>query len=402
MKMQSQAKAKRYTLEYPELGTEPVPIEPYVSPEIFELEREKVFKRAWLNVGRAEEIPKPGDYLVREIQACNASIILVRGEDGEIRGFHNVCRHRGTKLVWDGSGSRRAFSCRYHGWTYNSEGRLIGVPEEEMFFDFDKSQHGLVPVATGVWEGFIFINLDPSPKETLKEYLGELVGLLRGYPFSELTACYCYRAELGCNWKLLVDSQQEGYHAKTLHRRSLPGFLTNREEPSRHVVNIKLFKRHAVISYYGNRERRLTPVEALSYRFGTSVAKFVREFTPERMPAGLNATRDPNWAFDEYVIFPNFHLLLFIGMYITHNMWPIAVDKAIWEARAYLPSAKTAGELFSREYARCMLRDAWLEDGSTLEASQAGVASGALSHFILQDQELLIRHFQKVLKDFTR
>ncbi|MBI3951653.1 MAG: aromatic ring-hydroxylating dioxygenase subunit alpha [Acidobacteria bacterium] len=391
---------RRYTLDYPELGTDPVPVEPYISEEYFKLEQEKVFKRTWLNVGRVEEIPNAGDYFVRELPVCKTSILVTRGKDGVIRGFHNVCQHRGTKLVWNESGCCQAFACKYHGWSYAPDGRLIGVPEEDMFFDFDKRKIRLAPVATDVWEGFIFINLDPNPEESLQAYLGELVGLLHGFPFSDLPVCYSYKADLKCNWKIIVDSQQEGYHAKMLHRRSLPGFLTNKENPSSHVIHMKLYKRHRVISYYGNRTRKPSPAEALAYQFGTSVAKFVQEFSGEKMPKGLNPTRDPHWAFDEYVIFPNFHLLLFFGMYITHHVWPVAVDRAIWEARAYLPRAENAAEMFSREYSKCLLRDAWLEDGSTLEASQVGLESGAITHFILQDQELMIRHFQKVLRDY--
>ena len=391
---------KKWTLEYPELGTGPIPTEPYISKECFELEREKILKRVWLNVGRVEEIPENGDFLVREIAVGNASILIVRGKDGVIRGFHNVCKHRANKLVWEDHGSCGGFSCKYHGWTYSSDGQLIGVPEEDMFFDFEKSTITLAPVATDIWEGFIFVNLDPEPKETLREHLGELADRMQGYPFAKMPLCYSYRAELKCNWKVVVDSQQEGYHAKTLHRRSLPGFLTNKENPSCHVVNMKLYKRSRLISYFGNRNRKPTPAEAIAFRLGVALTKFPEEFSPERLPTGLNSTRDPNWAFDEYVIFPNFHLLLFIGMYITHMVWPVTVDRTVWEAKVYLPPAENAAQRFSREYSNCLLRDAWLEDGSTLEATQVGLASGAVTHFILQDQELLIRHAHKVVNDF--
>jgi phenylpropionate dioxygenase-like ring-hydroxylating dioxygenase large terminal subunit len=377
-----------------------VPIEPYISKEYFEQEREKIFKHVWLNVGRVEEVPNPGCYVVRDPAVANASVIIVRGKDGVIRGFHNVCMHRANTLLWDECGATGGFICKYHGWSYGIDGKLHGVPEEDMFFDLDKSRINLAPVATEVWEGFIFINLDPHPKHTLQEYLGELPGLLKGYPFDKLPTCFSYKADLNCNWKVVVDSQQEGYHAKTLHRRSLPGFLKNKENPSRHVVNIKLDKNWGVISYFGNRERTPTPVEALAFKIGVALTKFAQDFAPEKLPPGLNQTRDPNWAFDEYVIFPNFHLLLFMGMYITHNIWPISVDRTVWEARVYLPQPENPAQWFTAEYPKCMLRDAWLEDGSTLECTQTGLNSGAISHFILQDQELMIRHFQKQLRDY--
>ena len=90
---------------YPELGTEPIPIDPYVSHECFERERALIFRKVWLNVGRVEQIPKPGDYFVRDLAVCNTSILIVRGKDSTIRAFHNMCAHRGNKLVAEASGT---------------------------------------------------------------------------------------------------------------------------------------------------------------------------------------------------------------------------------------------------------------------------------------------------------
>lgn len=387
----------RYTMEYPELGTEPVPIEPYISPEYYEKERERIFKKSWLLAGRVQEIPQPGDYFVREFEFAPASLIIAHGRDGEIRAFHNVCVHRGNKLVWDQGGRCNRFMCKYHGWTYGTDGRLLGVSEEDMFFDFDKRQVGLSAVRAEIWQGFIFVNLDSHPSRTLAEELADINALIDGYPFDSFGTCISYQARLRANWKVLVDSQQEGYHAKTLHSRSLPGFLTNKSEPSRHVVDMRLFEKNRLISYYGNRDIKPSPSAMKAFQFGPSVSKFAGDDVVK----GINATNDPNWAFDEYVIFPNSQLLLFAGMFITHSMWPISVNEAIWEARAYLPSAQTAAQRFSLEYSKVLLRDAWLEDGSTLEATQVGLESGAITHQILQDQELLIRHSAKVVDDMV-
>jgi hypothetical protein len=140
----------------------------------------------------------------------------------------------------------------------------------------------------------------------------------------------------------------------------------------------------------------------MAFRLGAAaVTNFAKEFSPERMALGMNPTRDPNWAFDEYVIFPNFQILLFMGMYITHQVWPLSIDRCVWEARLYLPQPTETSSWFTNEYTKCMLRDAWLEDGSTLEASQVGIASGVINHFILQDQELMIRHFNRLLNEYT-
>src|SRR5216684_6690091 len=108
---------RRWTAQYPELGTGPVPIEPCISPEYFQRERERIFHRVWLNVGREEEIPQAGDYFVKEIEVCNSSIIVTRSRGGAILGFHNMCAHRGNKLTRANRGHALGFVCGFHGWT---------------------------------------------------------------------------------------------------------------------------------------------------------------------------------------------------------------------------------------------------------------------------------------------
>ena len=399
--MQTTTNNTRWTTQYAELGTGPAAIEPYISPEYFELERERVFRRVWLNVGRVEEIPQPGDYFVQDLAVANTSILVVRGQDGVVRAFHNVCRHRGNKVVWDGQGSCQRFTCKFHGWTYAPDGRLIGVPEEEMFFDFNKTEHGLTPVAADTCGGFIFIHLDPKPQEILAEYLGEAVTVLTEFPFAELPACYSYKADLKCNWRAARDSQLEAYHTKSLHARTVPDFFTNPENPALHTLDIKLYRHHSMLSGYGNQTHTPTPVEALAAQFGAMLsAEATGSFLERLSPRVLNPTGSSNWSFDLYYIFPNFHFLLFGGFCLTHHMWPISVDRSVWEARLYLPQAENAAQRFSREYTRCVTRDVWLEDGSTLENVQRGLTSGALTHTPLQDQELLIRHANKLVEDF--
>lgn len=395
--MNAKSSSFRYTTNYPELGTEPLPIGPYISSEYYEKERERIFRRSWLHLARVQEIPNPGDYIVRDIEFAQTSVLIMRGQDGVVRGFHNVCVHRGNKLVWNDCGQRNRVTCKYHGWTYFNDGRLIGVPEQDMFFDLDKKSLGLTPVDTEIWRGFIYVNLDPNPHKSLSEHMADIDPLVDGFPFDSFTTCFSYQARLNANWKVLVDSQQEGYHAKTLHRRSLPGFLTNRQEPSRHVVDIRLFEKNRLISYFGNRAMKPSPTALRAFQHGPSVAKF----KGSEGPSGINPTGDANWAFDEYAIFPNTQLLLFAGMFITHTMWPVSVNESVWDARGYLPSGNTAAQRFGLEFSKILLRDAWLEDGSTLEATQVGLESGAITHQILQDQELLIRHAAKVVDDIV-
>jgi phenylpropionate dioxygenase-like ring-hydroxylating dioxygenase large terminal subunit len=387
---------RKWSLEYPGLSTCSVPVEPYVSADYFELERERVFRRVWLNIGRVEQIPNAGDYFVKDLAVVNDSALVVRGKDGKVRGFHNICSHRGNKLVWDESGSCRTLTCKFHGWSYNFEGRLTAVPDQEMFFDFDKSRHGLVPVATDVWAGFIFINLDPDNKETLKEYLGELGEKHAEYPFHEKTLRFTYVAELSCNWKVGVDSFSEAYHASFLHRSSTKGLAYCKENPTGRPVEFNIWKRHRSLSAYSNPNYKPGPVGAVAGRFSNPV------FTAglENLPPGVNPNRMPNWVFDNAIVFPNFIIMATAGDYLTHHFWPISMDRIIWEGDIYMEPAEAPGQYFSREYSKCHFgRDIWLEDTGTMEATHAALKSGVLKHFVLQDGELLIRHAYKVLEE---
>src|ERR1700761_7242989 len=138
-----------WTEHYPELGTGPVSFADSTSKEFYELEREAVFKRAWLNVARVEELPRVGSYVTKEIEVARVSVILVKGRDDHIRAFYNVCRHRGNKLVWNDfpgnetRGTCRQFTCKYHGWRYDLDGALKFVQQESEFFDLDMSKYGL-------------------------------------------------------------------------------------------------------------------------------------------------------------------------------------------------------------------------------------------------------------------
>ena len=155
------------------------------------MERDAIFKRAWLNVGRVEQLPRKGSYFTKELKVANTSIILVRTGSGEIKAYHNVCRHRGNKLVWNDMpleetrGVCRQFTCKYHAWRYDLDGNLTFVQQEEEFFDLDKSRYGLVTVHCEVWEGFIFVNFAKTPEQSLREFLGPMVTDAGGLPLRQ-------------------------------------------------------------------------------------------------------------------------------------------------------------------------------------------------------------------------
>src|SRR5262249_55473379 len=156
--------------------------------------------------------------------------------------------------------------------------------------------------------------------------------------------------------------------------------------------------RHGQISLPGNYDRTPSRVEAFALRYGAgaTVIKQASSVTPK----GVNPTRDSRWSIDGNSIFPNCLLYVAERTYLTHIFWPLAEDRTLWEVRFYYPGAKTLAQRFSQEYAKVILPDINMEDGSTLERTQTMLASGAKKEIVLQDQELLIRHHHRVAEAF--
>jgi phenylpropionate dioxygenase-like ring-hydroxylating dioxygenase large terminal subunit len=344
----SDLKNSRWTLDR-NLDTGPVTIESYSSPEYFDRIRDKVFKKTWFCTGkRVDEIPNPGDYFLENTKITGTSVIVVRGLDGKIRGFHNTCLHRGTQLVFEKYGTVNGkLTCIYHGWAYALNGKNVLITEREMFFNPEKMNTNLIPVSVDVWAGFIFINLDPNPKETLQEHLGEeVMDLFGGYPFETTTVLLSYNADLDCSWPVLRDSQIDGYHLKYLHRRSAPNFMESEDAPNRHAYDFKLLGKHGFGSFYGNRSKMsadlsaVAPVASLASKVGQTLASATAgRVDPNTWAQGVNPTRANDWFFDILYIFPNFHFI-FLGYqaYIGHKMMPGSkFDKSSWNARYFAP-----------------------------------------------------------------
>ena len=386
---------------YPELGTGPLDTAGLTSPEQFEREREHIFRKVWLTVGRVEQIPNPGDYFVQDIAVCKTSIIVVRGKDQRIRAFHNICSHRGNKLVWNARGSGQMFTCKLHCWSYGLDGQLRHVPDRDSFFNLDDASLALTPVAVDEWGGFVFVNLAPQPETSLAEYLGKLGTSLAGYPFDALSASSAsWTFEVKANWKLVKDGFQEVYHVPFLHKRSIPDSFTSKSNPFAHLLHMELLDQHARVSLFGNAEFQPTPVAATAFRHGSFAVR--NEYSDSSLPAGVNPTRHPAWAFDLNVVFPALILAVSEGSYFTHQFWPVAVDRTIWKSTQYFPKARTAGQRFSQEYGHVLFRGVILEDGNVLEATQSVLASGAKKTFVLHDEELLVRHSHHIVERMTR
>ncbi len=197
---------------------ETLPGSDYHAPEVFELERERIFFREWFYAGRADEAPEPGDFLT--VDVVGESVLVVRGKDGELRGFYNVCRHRGSRLCDPETHghAKGAIKCPYHAWSYAYDGRLIGTPmvgRDEV----DRESHGLWSIAVDVWQGFVFVHLG-EPTESVRESFERQTDKPLQYErwrMDELRTAHRTVTEVAANWKILIENYNECLHCPTVH-----------------------------------------------------------------------------------------------------------------------------------------------------------------------------------------
>jgi choline monooxygenase len=193
-----------------------IPAPWYLDPAIDRLEQQRVFQANWQAIGRTDQVAHPGDYFTAEL--AGEPILAVRGTDGQLRAFYNVCRHHAAAVATAACGHAQSFRCPYHGWNYALDGSLKGTPEFAGVCNFDRSANGLAPVAVETWENFVFVNLAANP-EPLASYLGSLVS--RVAPLGLETLHFHSRRDysLHCNWKVYVDNYLDGgYHVPHLHK----------------------------------------------------------------------------------------------------------------------------------------------------------------------------------------
>ena len=187
----------------------------YFSDEILDREMEEIFMKEWLIIGRAEECEKPGDYFTQRIG--DEPVVVVKEKDGHIQAFANVCRHRGVQVAWE-AGNTKYFSCPYHGWVYDTSGRLVDAQFLEKSKTFKKENCRLPVLRTELWEGFIFINFDPDARplmESLEKW--DFPRVYEPYQMGRLRLANKFSMTIGCNWKFLNENLTDIYHIAVLH-----------------------------------------------------------------------------------------------------------------------------------------------------------------------------------------
>ena len=200
----------------------------YHDEEIFRLEKERIFTREWICVGREEDLAAAGDH--RLLEVCGESVLLVRNRNGALKAFYNVCRHRGAQLcrtagaaptpgmaVQGGVTAGRSIVCPYHQWAYDLDGRLIAAPHMADVAGFDKSAVSLYPVGVETWGGFVFLHLTPAAAKPFAAQLGEIPLRTARYPLADLRVGHTIEYQVAANWKAICENYNECYHCGGVH-----------------------------------------------------------------------------------------------------------------------------------------------------------------------------------------
>ena len=325
------------------------------SPELFALEQERVFDQCWLYLGHESEVSKPGEYRRREV--AGRPVFFARGNDGMVRVFLNSCPHRGAMICRQDEGATESFQCFYHAWTFNNQGQLIGVPDEEGYGpDFDKSKLGLKPPPrVEGYRGFWFVSFNPQI-EPLVEYLAgakEYLDLIAdqsevGMKITKGTNKYTMRA----NWKLLCENSMDGYHLQPTHQTYLDYISSLGSDVSgvdvrrpRAGVARALGNGHAVIE---SEARNGRPIAHWHPMYGEDAKEEIAQVRAE-----LVDKYGEEWAFRmcdtsrNLLIYPN--LVINDIMAITVRVfWPVAPDHMDVTAWNLGPGEESARQLSRR------------------------------------------------------
>jgi Rieske 2Fe-2S family protein len=367
----------RRTSETLVAGAKTLPQKYFVSPDIFEQEQARVFSTQWLLVGHQNQIAKPGEFLVNGV--AGESLIVIRDKNGEIHGFFNVCRHRGTRLIEDGSGHASAIQCPYHAWTYGLDGRLIGAPHMDEVPGFDKADYSLRAVNLKIWEGFIFVNLagkeaatKNSDYKSLEDWFAPLNGKFSSWNMAFLRSAKRIEYDVRANWKLMFENYSECYHC--------PG------------VHPQLQK----VSPYDSAENDLTEGPFLGgfmrinkgaglTMSGKACALAIEQDHPPS--AGYGVTSKQEKLVFYYSIFPNMLLSLHPEYMMVHQLWPKAPDRTLIVCDWFFHPEAFDRSDFKPEDAIEFWDVTNKQDWHMCELSQQGIASRAYEPGLYSSRE---------------
>lgn len=311
----------------------------YFDPEIFAAECRHVIGGTWQAVGRVEQVTAAQSFLTADV--AGEPILVVRGDDGVLRAFANVCRHRAAQVINEPCGHVAKLRCRYHGWTYDLAGKLRGVPEFDGVQEFQREDHGLTPLAVGVWGPLVFVHQAPLDRiEPLAQFLAPLPERTAGLGIEAMRFVARREYELACNWKVFVDNYQDGgYHVNTVHP-ALAGALDYA---------------HYRTEIAGNTCVQISPLKASA------------DATVAAVRGGDNAYY--------WWIFPNLMINLYAGVMDTNLVLPLGPDRCRVIFDFYFAiTASAEAERFNAD-SMAVAHQIQLEDVGICEEVQRGLKS---------------------------
>jgi glycine betaine catabolism A len=327
-----------------------LPARYYTDPDFYREELERFFASDWICVGRANRIPTPGDYFLREIMG--ESIIIERDEGDSLRAFFNVCRHRGTRICAQTEGHFPGrIQCGYHGWTYGLDGSLIGAPHAHE--GFCREDYPLISIDVEVWDGHIFINLSRD-HDRLAVQLEDLPHKFRNWRMAELRPYRQIQYAVKANWKLLILNYNECLHCPILHPalNAITDYLSGEnDQPRRGYIG-------GSMEFQGGAQTMSTD------------GRLRRDYLP-----GL--TVDERSKVYYYAIFPNLLLSLHPDYMMTHTLWPRSVDHTDVICEWHFHPDEMSKPGFQADDAVEFWDTTNREDWAISELSQAGIRSRA-------------------------
>jgi Rieske 2Fe-2S family protein len=327
-----------------------LPARAYTEASWFTVEMDRIFAGMWLAAGRADQLERSGAFI--RVDVAGASVLIVRGTDGSIHAFHNVCRHRGTQLCTTNHGTfHGSIQCPYHAWTYGLDGRLMAAPLMDEVAGFDRSDFPLRKVACAIWDGHIFINLSAAP-EPLTAQLGELPARFSSWHMQDLRRAHRIEYDVATNWKLIVQNYNECLHCPVIHP------LLNRMHHYLSAENVPTAE-----TYCGGSMGFKEGIETLS-RDG----KRRRDVLPDLSPRDRELVH-------YFAIYPNFLLTLHPDYMMTITIWPRACDRTRLVAEWYFHPDEIAKPGFVFEDAVEFWDRTNREDWEISEQSYLGISS---------------------------
>ena len=301
----------------------------YTDPEIFAAEQERIFEEGWIAAARAADLAAPGSF--RTVSVGRESIILLRGRDGALRAFLNVCRHRGARLCTDTSGQvKRALQCPYHAWTYGLDGSLAAAPNLTKMADIDRTAYGLAPVSLREWLGYAWVCLADAPPSFEVSVIGAVAERLGGpaeidaWDIGSLTVGRRVTYDVAANWKLIVENFMECYHCATIH-------------PELTEVLPEFAEGYAAQYYVGHGAEFGADIEGFTVDGGPGLDKI----------AGIGTEQDRRYY--AITVLPQVFINLVPDHVIFHRMYPAAADRTVVECDwLYRPETLAAGKDISR------------------------------------------------------